>query len=300
MRNFDFCGKWKQIFALPVILIIVGVILLCTMGLNMGVDFSGGSMIYAEIGSGKFKVDDIRNLAGEYTDNAVVSYSGDNNIGVDIRLGGADDANDAQSKIIAALKEKYEISDDKINVEYVGPTIGRSLIVNASLALAIAFVLMMAYIWFRFELMSGVVALVGIAHDVLMMFVFTILFRIQINTPFIAALLTIVGYSINNTIIIFDRIRSNREKMSGDVELSEIVNMSIRETLTRSINTTVTTLIALVVLYVFGVESIKTFTLPIIIGVIAGFFSSVFISGPMWLLMAKNKKVKSKTKTVKL
>lgn len=300
MRNFDFCGKWKQIFALPVILIIVGIILLCTMGLNMGVDFSGGSMIYAEIGSGKFNVDDIRSLVGEYTDSAVVSYSGDNNIGVDIRLGGADDANDAQSKIIAALKEKYEIGDDKIDVEYVGPTIGRSLIVNASLALAIAFVLMMAYIWFRFELMSGVVALVGIVHDVLMMFVFTILFRVQINTPFIAALLTIVGYSINNTIIIFDRIRSNKEKMSGDVELSEIVNLSIRETLTRSINTTVTTLIALVVLYVLGVESIKTFTLPIIIGVIAGFFSSVFISGPMWLLMTKNKKAKSKTKTVKL
>ena len=141
-------------------------------------------------------------------------------------------------------------------------------------------------------------ALIGIVHDVLIMFVFTILFRIQINTPFIAALLTIVGYSINNTIIIFDRIRSNRQKMSGDVSLNEIVNTSIRETLNRSVNTTITTLIALVVLFVLGVESIKTFTLPIIIGVIAGFFSSVFIAGPLWVLMTKNKK--DKAKAVKL
>lgn len=300
MRNFDFCGKWKEIFLVPIILLIAGIVLLFTMGFNIGVDFSGGSMIYAEIGSGKFNVDDVRSIVGEYTSNAVVSYSGDNNIGVDIRLGGTDDANDVQDKIIAALKEKYEIDESKIDVEYVGPTIGKSLIVNASLALAVAFVLMLAYIWFRFELMSGIVALVGIAHDVLMMFVFTILFQIQINTPFIAALLTIVGYSINNTIIIFDRIRTNRSKLSGQKELSEIVNISIRETFTRSVNTTVTTLIALIVLYVVGVESIKTFTLPIIIGIVAGFFSSVFISGPMWLLLTKNKKEKSKVKPIKL
>ena len=298
MRNFDFCGKWKQIFILPVALIIAGIVLFFVMGLNIGVDFSGGSLIYAEIGSGKFEVDDIRSIVGEYTSNAVVSYSGDNNMGVDIRLGGTDDANEIQDKIIADLKEKYEIGDDKFDVEYVGPTIGKSLLINASLALAIAFVLMLAYIWFRFELASGVVALIGIVHDVLIMFVFTILFRIQINTPFIAALLTIVGYSIKNTIIIFDRIRSNRQKMSGDVSLNEIVNTSIRETLNRSVNTTITTLIALVVLFVLGVESIKTFTLPIIIGVIAGFFSSVFIAGPLWVLMTKNKK--DKAKAVKL
>lgn len=300
MRNFDFCGKWKEIFLVPIILLIAGIVLLFTMGFNIGVDFSGGSMIYAEIGSGKFNVDDVRSIVGEYTNNAVVSYSGDNNIGVDIRLGGTDDVNDVQDKIIAALTEKYEIDESKIDVEYVGPTIGKSLIVNASLALAVAFVLMLAYIWFRFELMSGIVALIGIAHDVLMMFVFTILFQIQINTPFIAALLTIVGYSINNTIIIFDRIRSNRSKLSGQKELSEIVNISIRETFARSVNTTVTTLIALIVLYVVGVESIKTFTLPIIIGIVAGFFSSVFISGPMWLLLTKNKKEKSKVKPIKL
>lgn len=291
MRDFDFCGKWKQIFVLPIVLIIAGIVLFFTMGLNIGVDFSGGSLIYAEIGSGKFNVDEVREIVGEYTGSAVVSYSGDNNAGVDIRLGGADDTTEIQDKIINDLKEKYEIDNDKFDVEYVGPTIGKSLLINATLALLIAFALMLVYIWVRFELMSGVAALIGIVHDVLIMFVFTILFRVQINTPFIAALLTIVGYSINNTIIIFDRIRSNKQKLSEKkLPLSEVVNISIRETFTRSVNTTITTLIALVVLYILGVESIKTFTLPIIIGVIAGFFSSVFVTGPLWTLMTKDKK----------
>lgn len=302
MRNFDFCGKWKQIFAVPIILILIGIVLFFVMGFNIGIDFSGGSLIYAEIGSGNFDVDDIRGIVNEYTNNAVVSYSGDNNIGVDIRLGGSDDANETQDKIIAALTEKYGITNDKIDVEYVGPTIGKSLLINALVALAIAFVLMLAYIWVRFELSTGLVALIALVHDVLIMFVFTILFQVQVNTPFIAALLTIVGYSINNTIIVFDRVRTNREKLGDKAELSEVANVSIKETISRSINTTVTTLIALVVLYIFGVESIRTFVLPIIVGILAGFYSSVFVAGPLWVLMTKKdlKKSTKKRKAVRL
>ncbi len=302
MRNFDFCGKWKQIFAVPVVMIIAGIVLFFVMGLNMGVDFSGGSMIYAEIGADKFNVDDVRAIAGKHSNNFTVSLSGDNNEGVDIRLGDSADATEVQDKIITELQEKYSLTSESFDVEYVGPAIGRGLIVNAALALLVAFVLMMIYIWFRFELTAGLVALIGIIHDVAIMFVFTILFQTQINTPFIAALLTIVGYSINNTIIIFDRIRSNRKMYGETVELPEIVNRSIRETFRRSVNTTVTTLIALVALYVLGVESIRTFTLPIIVGVLGGFFSSVFLSGPLWYLMYKGKKAEKevKTKAVKL
>ena len=299
MRKLDICSNWKKFFAVPIALIIAGVVLFFVMGLNIGVDFSGGSLIYAEIGSGKFTVDEIRNIVAENTSNATVSYSGDNNVGVDIRLGGADNNTEVQDKIINAIKEKYEITDKNFDVEFVGPTIGRSLLINAAWALLIAFVLMLVYIWFRFELFSGVAALIGIAHDVLIMFVFVILLQTQINTPFIAALLTIVGYSINNTIIIFDRIRTNKKKLGEDAPVSDVVDISIRETFSRSVNTSITTLIALVVLYIIGVESIKTFTLPIIVGVIAGFYSSVFITGPLWVLMTKNKKAK-KTKKVRL
>lgn len=295
MRNFDFCKNWKKIFILPIALIIVGVVLFFAMGLNIGVDFSGGSLIYAEIGSGKFDVDDIRSLVNQHTTNATVSYSGDNNVGVDIRLGGSDDAAEIQDKIIESLKDKYSLEDANLEVEYVGPTIGRSLLINACIALAIAFVLMLVYIWIRFELFSGLAALIALVHDVLITFVFVILFQVQINTPFIAAVLTIVGYSINNTIIIFDRVRYNATIMDAKVSKSDIVNTSIHETFRRSVNTTVTTLIALVVLYVLGVESIRTFVLPITVGIVAGFFSSVFITGPLWVLMTKNKKTKLKS-----
>ena len=295
MRNFDFCGKWKQIFAVPVILIVLGIVLFFTVGLNIGVDFSGGSLIYAEIGSDKFNVDEIRTIVNKHTSNATVSYSGNNNVGVDIRLGGSDDATEVQDKIIADICEKYGIGEDKIEVEYVGPTIGKSLLTNASIALLIAFVLMLVYIWARFELFSGLTALIALVHDVIITFVFVMLFNVQINTPFIAAILTIVGYSINNTIIIFDRIRYNSTLLGGKATKSEIVNTSIRETMKRSINTTVTTLIALVALYVLGVESIKTFVLPIIVGVVAGFFSSVAMTGPLWVLLTKNKDTKLKS-----
>ncbi len=294
MRNFDFCGKWKQIFAVPVILIVLGVVLFFSMGLNIGVDFSGGSLIYAEIGSGKFEVDDIREIVGKYTNNATVSYSGDDNIGVDIRLGGSDDGAEIQEKITNDIIEKYGISDSKIEAEYVGPTVGRDLLVNATIALAIAFVLMLVYIWVRFELFSGFAALIALLQDVIVTFVFVILFQVQINTPFIAAILTIVGYSINNTIIIFDRIRYNNSLLGEKTPKAELINTSIRETFRRSVNTTVTTLIALVVLYIVGVESIRTFVFPIIVGVCAGFFSSVFVTGPMWMLITKNKNVKLK------
>lgn len=295
MRNFDFCKNWKKIFILPIVLIIVGVVLFFAMGLNIGVDFSGGSLIYAEIGSGKFDVDDIRSLVNDHTANATVSYSGDNNVGVDIRLGGSDNATEIQDKIIEALKTKYSLEDANLEVEYVGPTIGRSLLINACVALAIAFVLMLVYIWVRFELFSGLAALIALVHDVLITFVFVILFRVQINTPFIAAVLTIVGYSINNTIIIFDRIRYNATMMGAKASKSDMVNTSIHETFRRSVNTTVTTLIALVVLYIFGVESIRTFVLPITVGVVAGFFSSVFVTGPLWVLMTKNRNTKLKS-----
>ncbi len=291
MRDFKFCENWKKTFILPIVLFVVGIVLFFTVGLNIGVDFSGGSMIYVEIGEGKFNVEDVTNIVNKHSTGAIISYSGDNREGVDIRLGNSSNSTEVQEAIIAELQEKYEISANKFDVEYVGPTIGQGLIKNAILALIIAFVLMLAYIWIRFELTQGFTALIALLHDVLIMFVFVLIFRIQINTPFIAALLTIVGYSINNTIIVFDRIRSNRAKFLDKYSTQELVNISIKETLKRSINTTLTTLIVLVVLMFVNITSIRTFVFPIIIGVVAGFYSSVFIAGPLWVLMTKNKTV---------
>lgn len=380
MHKLDIIKHSKLLLSLPLVLIIIGIVVICFSGLNIGVDFAGGSMIYVEFND-SFDVDDIRSIVSEYTNDFTVSYAGEN--GVDIRLGKSVDdivleddintpspeettapaeteepivtqtpaateeatasaeatqepsatedtqttadpsaspdataaptteapadidvtdnltgASAVQMHIINDLKAQYGISDDQISIDYVGATVGRDLLTNAAFALVIAIVLMLIYIWIRFELYSGIAAVIALIHDVLIMFTFVAIFRTQINSPFVAAILTIVGYSINNTIIIFDRIRENSKKYGGQITSAENVNLSVSETLTRSINTTITTLIALVALYVLGVDSIKTFTLPIIVGIVAGFYSSVFITGPLWNLIKKEKK--SGTKRARL
>ena len=387
MHKLDIIKHSKLLLALPLVLIIIGIVVICVFGLNIGIDFAGGSTIYVEFNE-SFDVDDIRSIVSEYTNDFTVSYAGEN--GVDIRLGKSVDdivleddvitptpeetatspaeteepvvtqtpaateeatespdasqeasasaeatqepsatedaqttadpsaspdataaptteapsgidvtdsltgASAVQMHIINDLKAQYGISDDQINIDYVGATVGKDLLTNAAFALIIAIVLMLIYIWIRFELYSGIAAVIALIHDVLIMFTFVAIFRTQINSPFVAAILTIVGYSINNTIIIFDRIRENNKKYGGQITSAENVNLSVSETMTRSINTTITTLIALVALYVLGVDSIKTFTLPIIVGIIAGFYSSVFITGPLWNLIKKDKKSQSK------
>ena len=141
---------------------------------------------------------------------------------------------------------------------------------------------MLIYIWFRFELNSGLAAICCLIHDLFIMLAIYSLFLIPINSSIIAAFLTILGYSINATIIVFDRIRENRTKLGDEADFGEIVNVSVHETLGRSINTTITTLLTIGMIWIMGVESIRNFALPLIIGIIAGLFSSVFISGMLW------------------
>jgi len=167
-------------------------------------------------------------------------------------------------------------------VESVGPTVGKDLTLNAFKSIIIAWIFMLIYIWLRFELKSGVIAVIALIHDVLVMIALAALMRTQINSPFVAAVLTIIGYSINNTIVIFDRIRENSKQFRRKLSRAEITNTSISQTLARSINTSLTTLLTVLALYIFGVESIKEFTLPIIVGLLGGTYSSIFIAGPLW------------------
>ena len=173
------------------------------------------------------------------------------------------------------------------SIDHVSAVAGRDLIANAVKALLIAFAGMLIYIAIRFDVFSGLAALFALAHDVLVMCAFMVFFRsaFQVNSPFIAAVLTIVGYSINNTIIIFDRIRETA-KMPGYTQLprAEIVEHAVKATLSRTINTALTTLITLVTLYIFGVDSIKEFAFPLIVGMLAGVYSSVLLSGQVWAM----------------
>ena len=208
--------------------------------------------------------------------------------GTDLRI--LINMNDVTSQVRQILEQQMTAKYPNfrfISVDHVSAIAGRDLLSNAIKALLIAFVCMLAYIAFRFSPLSGAAALFALVHDILIMCAFMVFFRFafQVNSSFIAAILTIVGYSINNTIIIFDRIRENRKRPGmSQLPMMDVVEASVSSTLARTINTTLTTLITLVCLFVFGVSSIREFAFPLIIGMLAGTYSSVLLSGQIWAM----------------
>ncbi len=212
-----------------------------------------------------------------------------------------DEASRVRTLLEREMQAKYP-NFSFIDVNHVSAIAGRDLMSNAVKALLIAFACMLIYIAIRFDLFSGLAALFGLVHDVLVMCAFMVFFRglYQVNSSFIAAILTIVGYSINNTIIIFDRIRET-SRMPGWSQNSrrEIVEVSVRNTLSRTINTSLTTLVMLVTLYIFGVESIREFAFPLIVGMLAGTYSSVLLSGQVWAIWMDKAQHRKAMKTQK-
>ena len=203
--------------------------------------------------------------------------------------------------VFAALKEAYGLQDgtakdengniiptDILSVDNVDPVMGKDLKNAAVISALLAILLMLVYIAIRFSLKSGVAAVVALAHDVLVVIGAYVVFRIPVNLTFIAVILTILGYSINATIVIFDRIRENR-KILKKTSFEDVANKSIWQTVTRSVNTTITTLLPVVLIAIFGVNSIRNFAIPLIVGLVAGLYSSVFISAPVWAKLEKKK-----------
>lgn len=220
--------------------------------------------------------------------------------GTDLRI--LINMNDSTSQVRSILEREMTAKYPNfrfISVDHVSAIAGRDLLSNAIKALLIAFVCMLIYIAIRFSPLSGAAALFALVHDILIMCSFMVFFRFafQVNSSFIAAILTIVGYSINNTIIIFDRIRENRKRPGmSQMPMMDVVEVSVSSTLARTINTTLTTLITLVCLFIFGVSSIKEFAFPLIVGMLAGTYSSVLLSGQVWAMwddkLAKNRAAK--------
>ncbi|MBZ4666161.1 protein translocase subunit SecF [Mahella sp.] len=270
-------------YSISIAIIVVGIAFMLIRGLNFGIDFRGGTLMEVNIGK-SYDVEDIRAMIKAHNVDAYVSQAGDNNQEVLIRIASVPNDDEVQAQILNDIKEKYGIDDSAVlSIEKVGPTVGGELTRNAIYAIAIACVLMLIYIWIRFEIRFGVAAIIALVHDVLIMSAAVAITNTQINTPFVAAVLTIVGYSINDTIVVFDRIRENRRKL-GKKKMSpfELADMSIEQTLARSINTTLTTLFTITALYILGVPSIKEFALPIMIGLVSGAYSSIFIASPIW------------------
>ncbi len=208
-----------------------------------------------------------------------------------------DQSSAVRSVLEAEMSSRYP-NFTYVSIEHAGAVSSADLVRNALLSLAIALALMLVYIGFRFDLYSGVAALFGLVHDVLMMLAFMTFFRslYQVSSSFIAAILTIVGYSINNTIIIFDRIRETKKRVGMSVPNKEIVENSVRASLSRTINTTLTTLFTLVALYVLGVPSIREFTFPLIVGMLAGSYSSTLLNGPVWASLMDKAEAREKQK----
>lgn len=270
------------------------------MGINVGIDFSGGMSMQYTMGEAVTQSDIEGVLNGIGLKDYAVSVQGTGKDSINIRIKAIDEdgVQGVQASITEALQAKYPNAAIYGDVNYVGPVAGATLLRNAFLSVLIAALCMLIYIAIRFDFNSGAAAVLGLVHDVLIMLSFMVILRsfVQMNSSFIAAMLTIVGYSINNTIIIFDRIRENARKVPSSTPRVDVVNRSIKECLGRTINTTLTTLVTIVCLYIFGVSSIREFALPIIVGIISGVYSANMINGYVWAFLEEKKRAKKAAK----
>ena len=280
---FSPTSKSKTFFIISGLLVIISIILLFAKGLNYGIDFTGGNTLQFDLGKTKYSAqveNTIRDIVKEQakTNDITIQQTGES--GVSIKT---IELENAQSDaIIEAVKKEFKLEQKHVLAnEKVSGTVSGRLIGDSVKAILLAIVLMLIYITIRFDFQSGSSAVLALAHDVIIMLGFYALFGFTVNTGFIAAVLTIVGYSINATIIVFDRIRENG-RMMKKASYNEIADNAIKSSYFRAINSSLTTLFTIGVLYVVGVDSIKEFALPIIVGIIAGTYSSLFIAGPFW------------------
>ncbi len=275
---------------------IIVIALLLTLfghGINLGIDFEGGLSMQYDMKTAVNSADVSAVLSAMNVASSTVTVQGQNSNEVNIRIKDVaqDDIQKIQADFETAIRETYPDAVSIGDVNYVGPVAGATLVRNAVISVLLASVLMLIYIAIRFDLNSGLAAVFGLLHDVLIMLSFMVIFRsvIQMNSSFIAAALTIVGYSINNTIVIFDRIRENAKKMPN-IPREEVTNISIKESLGRTICTTLTTLITIVALCILGVASIREFALPIIVGILSGVYSANMINGYVWAFLEEKRR----------
>ena len=285
-------SKICLIISAVIILVALG-LHLAGQGINLGIDFAGGLSMQYDMKTPVTSADVSAVLDNMGVTNSTVTVQGRDNNEVNIRIKDItkDDIQKVQADFEAGIKETYPEAASIGDVNYVGPVAGETLVRNAIISVLLAAGLMLIYIAIRFDLNSGLAAVFGLLHDVLIMLSFMVIFRsvIQMNSSFIAAALTIVGYSINNTIVIFDRIRENAKKMPT-APREEVTNISIRESLGRTICTTVTTLITIVALCILGVASIREFALPIIVGILSGVYSANMINGYVWAFLEEKRR----------
>ncbi|MDD2568046.1 MAG: protein translocase subunit SecF [Clostridia bacterium] len=271
-KQLDFIGKRKFWYIFSSVLILISVISFFVQGMNKGIDFTGGN-IFEITFEQTVVLDDIRNVVEKYT---AVTPSVKNSNTNEFIIRTADMSEESSNAMLTEMQEK--LGSIKVNRnERIGPIIGQELISNAVWALVLALILMLIYITIRFKFFFAIAAVVPLMHDVLITVGLFSLFQIEIDSTFVAAILTILGYSINGTIVIFDRIRENM-RMGNKESIAVMANNSINQTLGRTINTVVAVIILVLSLLFFGGETTKNFCLALFIGFTAGAYSSIFIA----------------------
>lgn len=302
VRKFSFVKNFAKRLIIPIVVFILGIIVTIITGVNLGVDFKGGSdisIVSDNVLSQKNIEKDVNALGYTLSDITLTNNNKTVYVKVNEVLG-----KDKIKKTKHTFEEKYNA---KTEISVVSNVVKRDLIRNTIIALIAAFLAIVVYISFRYKFSFAISALIALVHDILIMFSLFSIFNLEINTMLVVAILTIVGYSINNTIVIFDRIRENlgnSTKIKTKEELERIVDTSVSQTLFRSINTTITTLIPIVVLLLFGEKAIYEFNIAILFGLVAGFYSSVLLSSQIWYrielkLLNPNSKKKNNNKKKK-
>ncbi|MBQ3202230.1 MAG: protein translocase subunit SecF [Clostridia bacterium] len=296
MKNYDFVGNLKRALIISAAIMLVGVACLAIFGVELDISFKGGTRIQYEC-TKDVDADAFKKTVEEVLQNKIDLEENEGKLVVSL-------AKNIDSDVIKTLNERVE-KDYAVNVlnsNTLSASMGTKFLLRCVLALGLAAVLLIVYVGFRFRKIGGVTAgvsaLIALVHDLLIVFFTFVIFRIELDNNFVAVMLTILGYSLNDTIVIFDRVRTLRRR--SDAPLADVVNDSLHHVLRRTIITTVTTCVAilavLVVAIVMGVDSIISFALPMLLGAISGSYSSLFLSGPIWVKWMEHKEKKAAAK----
>ena len=275
--NFDFIGKRKFAYVLSCVIIIAGIISLFVQGLNFGVDFTGGSVYQIQFEE-KMDIAELRSDLGDIGYDGAQLQEMDNNT-FQLRTEFMDQT--AQDAFVSELTDAVGTPFEVLPVNAVGPSVGQEILLSGVLALVIAIVLMIVYITVRFQWRFALAGNIALFHDILITIGIFSIFQLEVNSNFVAAILTIFGYSINDTIVVFDRIRERLGAVKRD-ELAQTVNYGIQSTLRRSLFTSLTTLIPIVSVFFLGGDTTRLFVLALIIGIVSGTYSSIFVASPLW------------------
>ncbi len=302
--HIDFIGKRKIFYTISITLIAVGILISAIFGVKMDIQFKGGAIIQYSY-TGKINQAAVKALANKTISGADFTFQTDKVAAKNIQLIVLETTKSLtstqQASLYNALKKKLSSNSlKKYQSNDVSPQTGRQFFLQSLGAVALASVLIILYIWIRFRyiggLPAGITAFVALVHDVLMAFVAFTLFQIPINDNFVAVALTILGYSINDTIVVYDRIRENRKLFGHSLPFKDIVNRSINQSFTRSVNTTLVTFVAIATVCVFSIiyhlDSIRSFALPMMVGVVTGGYSTICIAGPLWVSWVNHKEKK--------